>query len=79
SARREILPVISRKGTPNIQRLGKLRYAVEQTFALLHQFKRPAVRWEHRTEPHNTFLSLACGPNRPRHLKKTRSSSCYEP
>ncbi|MCD9145859.1 IS5/IS1182 family transposase, partial [Streptomyces albireticuli] len=73
SARREILPVISRKGTPNIQRLGKLRYAVEQTFALLHQFKRPAIRREHRTEPHNTFLSLACGPNRPRHLKKTRS------
>ncbi|MCX4804634.1 hypothetical protein OG594_23940 [Streptomyces sp. NBC_01214] len=28
--------------------MGKLRYVVEQTFALLHQFKRLAVRWERR-------------------------------
>jgi len=42
--RRRILPVISRKGAPNIKGLGKLRYVVEQTFALLHQFKRLAVR-----------------------------------
>lgn len=44
--RRRILPVISRKNTPNIKILGKLRYVVEQTFALLHHFKRLAVRWE---------------------------------
>nr|WP_255645573.1 hypothetical protein [Actinoplanes polyasparticus] len=25
--------------------LGKLRYVVEQTFALLHQFRRVATRW----------------------------------
>ncbi|CAM5619507.1 hypothetical protein SCANM124S_06941 [Streptomyces canus] len=31
---RRILPVISRKGSPNIAGLGKLRYVVEQTFAL---------------------------------------------
>ncbi|MGW2353523.1 hypothetical protein [Actinacidiphila glaucinigra] len=30
---RGILPVISRKGQPGIQGLGKLRYFVEQTFA----------------------------------------------
>lgn len=42
--KRRILPVISRKGAPNIKGLGKLRYVVEQTFALLQQFKRPAVR-----------------------------------
>jgi IS5 family transposase len=48
--KRRILPVISRKGAPNIQGLGTLRYVVEQTFALLHQFKRLAVRWERRTE-----------------------------
>lgn len=42
--RRRILPVISRKGAPDIKGLGKLRYVVEQTFALLHQFKRLAVR-----------------------------------
>lgn len=32
-------------GSPNIKGLGKLRYVVKQTFALLHQFKRIAVRW----------------------------------
>ncbi|MGX1093915.1 transposase [Streptomyces albogriseolus] len=57
--KRRILPVISRKGSPNIKGLGKLRYVVEQTFALLHQFKRLAVRWERRTELHNAFASLA--------------------
>lgn len=41
--------------------LGKLRYAVEQTFALLHQFERLAVRWERRLELHDTLVSLACG------------------
>ncbi|MCF1595873.1 transposase [Streptomyces muensis] len=67
------LPVISRKGTPNIKGLGKLRYVVEQTFALLHQFKRLAVRWERRTELHNAFVSLACGLICWRRLKKHRS------
>ncbi|MFI0540177.1 hypothetical protein ACH3VS_14985 [Streptomyces sp. WSLK1-3] len=42
--------MISRKDAPNIKGLGRLRYVVEQTFALLHQFKRLAVRWERRTE-----------------------------
>ncbi|WP_371793443.1 IS5 family transposase [Streptomyces sp. NBC_01471] len=58
---RRILPVISRKGSPNIKGIGKLRYVVEQTFALLYHFKRLTVRWEHRTELHDAFLSLACG------------------
>ncbi|MCX5586280.1 hypothetical protein [Streptomyces erythrochromogenes] len=35
--------MISRKGSPNIKGLGKVRYAVEQTFALLHQRKHLAV------------------------------------
>lgn len=52
--------MISRKGDPNIKGLGKLRYVVEQTFALLHQFKRLAVRWERRPELDAGFLSLAC-------------------
>ncbi|MFJ2008724.1 IS5 family transposase [Streptomyces chartreusis] len=71
--RRKILPVISRKGAPNIKGLGKLRYVVEQTFALLHQFKRLAVRWERRTELHDAFVSLACSLICWRRLKKTRS------
>ncbi|MGW6976349.1 transposase [Streptomyces sp. NPDC054952] len=55
--KRRILPVISRKGAPNIKGMGKLRYGVEQTFALLHQFKRLAVRRERRPELHDAFVS----------------------
>ncbi|MFE9099078.1 transposase [Streptomyces sp. NPDC007264] len=40
---RRILPVISRKGIPDIKGLGKPRYVVEQTFSLLHHFKHLAV------------------------------------
>ncbi|MGW8792516.1 transposase [Streptomyces althioticus] len=69
--KRRILPVISRKGSPNVKGLGKLRYVVEQTFALLHQFKRLAVRRERRTELHNAFASLACSLICWRRLKKT--------
>ncbi|CAM5240379.1 IS5 family transposase [Streptomyces violaceorubidus] len=71
--RRRILPVISRRGAPNIKGLGKLRYVVEQTFALLHQFKRLAVRWERRPELHDAFLSLASSLICWRRLKKSGS------
>ncbi|WP_443046985.1 IS5 family transposase [Streptomyces sp. HB2AG] len=71
--KRRILPVISRKGSPNIKGLGKLRHVVEQTFALLHQFKRLAVRWEHRTELHDAFVSLACSLICWRRPKKANS------
>lgn len=71
--RRRIFPVISRKGAPNIKGLGRLRYVVEQTFALLHQFKRLAVRWERLLELHDALLSLACSLICWRRLKKARS------
>ncbi|MGW9454278.1 IS5 family transposase [Streptomyces sp. NPDC055632] len=71
--KRRILPVISRRGAPNIEGLGKLRYVFEQTFAPLHQSKRLAVRWERRTELHDTFASLACSLICWRRLKKARS------
>ncbi|MFD9466370.1 transposase [Streptomyces sp. NPDC060027] len=71
--KRRILPVISRKGAPNIKGMGKLRYVVEQTFALLHHFKRLAVRWERRTELHDAFVSLACSLICWRRLKKAHS------
>ncbi|MBT2509215.1 IS5 family transposase [Streptomyces sp. ISL-98] len=71
--KRKILPVISRKGAPNIQGMGKIRYVVEQTFALLHHFKRLAVRWERRPELHDAFVSLACSLICWRRLKKTHS------
>ncbi|MEV4916878.1 hypothetical protein AB0K47_08705 [Streptomyces tirandamycinicus] len=73
---RRILPVISRRGAPNIEGLGKLRYVVDQTFAVLHQFTRLAVRWERRTELHDAFISLTCGLVCRRRLKKTRTWSC---
>lgn len=71
--KRRIMPVISRKGAPNIKGLGKLRYVVEQTFALLHQFKRLAVRRERRLELHDAFLSLGSSLICWRRLMKTGS------
>jgi hypothetical protein len=71
--KRRILPVISRKASPNIKGLGKLRYVVEQTVALLHQFKRLAIRWERRTELHDAFVSLTCSLICWRRLKKANS------
>jgi hypothetical protein len=50
-------PAPRRKG---LKGLGKLRYVVEQTFGLLHQFRRLAVRWQRRLDIHNGFVSLAC-------------------
>ncbi|MFE3270014.1 IS5 family transposase [Streptomyces sp. NPDC059215] len=70
---RRILPVISRKGAPNIKGLGKLRYVVEQTFALLHQFKRLAIRWERRLELHDALVTLGCSLICWRRLKKAGS------
>ncbi len=68
-----IPPVISRKGAPNIKGLGKLRYVVEQTFTLLHQFKRLAVRWDRRIELHDALVSLGCSLICWRRLKKIGS------
>ncbi|MFF7441757.1 hypothetical protein [Streptomyces sp. NPDC008122] len=70
--------MISLRGAPNIEGLGKLRHVVEQTFALLSPFKRLAVRWERRTELHDAFVSLACGLICWRRLKKARTCSRYE-
>lgn len=58
---RPILPVTFRSGSPDIGGPGTLQYVVEQTFALLHQFRRLTVRWERRLDLHGAFASLACG------------------
>jgi transposase len=58
--RRRAEPIIPRRGGKNIKGLGRLRYVVEQTFGLLHQFRRLAVRWERRLDIHNGLVSLAC-------------------
>jgi transposase len=58
--RRRTEPVIPHRGRKNIKGLGRLRYVVEQTFGLLHQFRRLAIRWERRLDIHGGFVSLAC-------------------
>ncbi len=62
--------MISRRGEPDIHHLGTLRYVIEQTFALLHQFKRLAVCWERRLDLHNALVSLGCAIICWRRLKK---------
>ncbi|MFD8034058.1 hypothetical protein ACFV3F_35965 [Streptomyces sp. NPDC059717] len=46
---------------------------MEQTFVLLHQFKRLAVRWELRVDLHAAFGSPACSLICGRRLKKTNA------
>jgi transposase len=53
-------PIIPKRKSTGVKGLGKLRYVVEQTFALLHQFRRLAVRWERRLEIHDGLVTLAC-------------------
>ncbi|WP_130508914.1 hypothetical protein [Krasilnikovia cinnamomea] len=40
--------------------LGTLRYVVAQSFALLYQFRRLAVRRERLLDIHDGLVSLAC-------------------
>jgi transposase len=72
-------PVIPHRGTHGIKGLGKLRYVVEQSFALLHQFRRLAVRWGRRLDNHVAFVSLGCALICWRRLIKWMSErSCWE-
>nr|WP_280362464.1 IS5 family transposase [Nocardia wallacei] len=54
---RRITGYIARRGTRDKVTAG--RWIVEQTFALLHQYRRLAIRWERRTDIHHGFLDLA--------------------
>jgi transposase len=56
-----IKPVIARRGVEHGSGLGVHRWVVEQSFALLHWFRRLRIRWEIRDDIHEAFLSLACG------------------
>lgn len=56
----QIRPLIARRGTEHGSGLGKQRWDVEQTFALLHAFRRLRIRWEVRADIHEAFRSLAC-------------------
>ena len=67
-----ITPVIARRGTGHGSGLGKYRWVVEQTFALLHWFRRLRIRWEIRDDIHEAFLTLACALICWRRLKSLR-------
>lgn len=57
---RGIATAIARRGDPHGSGLGILRYVVEQTLALLHQFRRLRVRYDRRDDVHEALMSLAC-------------------
>ncbi len=54
---RRITGYIPRRGTRDKVTAG--RWIVEQTLALLHQYRRLAIRWERRTDIRQGFLDLA--------------------
>jgi len=49
---------IARRGEPHGSGLGVVRYVVEQTIALLHQFRRLRTRFDKRDDVHEAFMSL---------------------
>lgn len=59
-AERGIASSLARRNTEHGSGLGKERYVVEQTLALLHQFRRLRVRYDRSDLVHEAFLSLAC-------------------
>lgn len=57
---RGIATAIARRGEPHGSGLGVFRYVVEQTLALLHQFRRLRTRFDRRDDVHEAFMSLGC-------------------
>lgn len=57
---RGIPTAIARRGDPHGSGFGILRYVVEQTIALLHQFRRLRTRFDKRADIHETFLTIGC-------------------
>jgi len=57
---RGIGTAIARRGDPHGSGFGVLRYVVEQTIALLHQFRRLRNRFDKRDDVHQTFLTIGC-------------------
>jgi transposase len=56
---RNIATQIARKGTPHGSGLGVYRYVVEQTIAVMHQFRRLRVRYDRRDDVHEAFMTIA--------------------
>jgi transposase len=59
-SRRSIRIRIVRRRTASGSGLGRYRWPVEQTFALLHRFRRLATCYERTIETHAAFVALAC-------------------
>jgi transposase len=57
---RNIPTAIARRREPHGSGLGIFRYVVEQTIALLHQFRRLRTRFDKRDDIHEAFMSLGC-------------------
>jgi len=74
--RRRTIPIIPQRGRRGIKGLGKLRYVVEQSLALLHQFRRLAIRWERRLDIHTGLVTLGCVLICWRRLIKHLQRSC---
>jgi transposase len=55
---RGIAPELARRRTPHGSGLGVVRYVVEQTIALLHQFRRLRTRFDKRDDVHETFMTI---------------------
>lgn len=71
---RGITPLIARRGTKDDN--SGARWVVEQTLALLHQFRRLATRWERRLDIHQGFIALACVMICWRRLVNSRRPMC---
>jgi transposase len=67
--RRGVKPVIARRGTEHGSGLGRVRWAVERTFAWLHNFRRLRIRWERNAGLHYAFLSIGCSLICWRHIR----------
>jgi hypothetical protein len=57
---RGIATAIAQRGAPHGSGLGIFRYVVEQTGALLHQFRRLRTRFDKRDDIHEAFMDLGC-------------------
>lgn len=57
---RGIGTAIARRGEPHGSGLGIFRWVVEQTLALLHQFRRLRTRFDKRDDVHEAFMTLGC-------------------
>lgn len=55
---RGIATAIARRGQPHGSGLGIFRWVVEQTLALLHQFRRLRTRFEKRDDIHEAFMDI---------------------